>query len=50
MKSPSKKRIKARRKWVINPKTRIVEDKGLYKRQEIKKETKELYERNKSET
>ena len=41
MKKKAKKTPKIRKKWVINPKTRIKKSKKVYNRKKIKKELKE---------
>lgn len=44
MRKGSKRPIKARRTWKINPKTRIAEDGPEYKRRKAKEEARKLYE------
>lgn len=45
VKKRPEKPIKPRRKWVINPKTRVEESGCVYKRTKVKKEIRELYGR-----
>lgn len=41
-KNRTKKRIKVRRVWNINPKTRVKEDKKIYKRPKSKRDLKNI--------
>jgi len=50
VKKVRKKPLKCRRKWAINPKTRVAESGKAYKRQKTKEEIKRSYERTEDET
>jgi len=45
-----KKPVKVRRRWAINPKTRVEKDGTVYDRRKIKKETKRIYEQREDKT
>jgi hypothetical protein len=44
MKKAVKRRVKVRRKWVINPRTRVVKSKKAYDRNKEKEKLAGLYE------
>ena len=50
MKKKARSLVKVRRRWRINPKTRVVKNRKVYSRKKIKKSLKIVIEGNQNET